>query len=48
MRANRAFFHQSLYCVGVAIVNNALMFMLQQPSHHIGAHAAQANHSDLH
>src|SRR5689334_18787902 len=32
----------------IAIVNNTLVTAAQQASHHVGAHAAEPNHSDLH
>src|SRR5204863_9994140 len=44
----RAFTGELLHRVHGAVVHHHLVPALHQPAHHVRAHAAQANHSDLH
>jgi hypothetical protein len=46
--ANRSLGFKRLHCLGIAIVGHALVTPAQKASHHIGAHAAESNHSNLH
>ena len=34
--------------VGRAVVDHAVMAPLEKPAHHVGAHPAESDHSDLH
>jgi hypothetical protein len=47
-RRRRTFAGERRDCLSVAIVNNALVSATQESPHHVGAHAAESNHSDLH
>src|SRR6185503_844283 len=47
-RTRRAFARECRDRLHIAIVNNALVSAAQESSHHVGAHAAESNHSDLH
>ena len=39
---------KSLTACGDAVKNDALMSVLDQAAHHVGAHPAQADHAELH
>src|SRR5215212_4040755 len=46
--ADCALVHDRLHRFRAAVVNNTLVAAAQKAPHHVGAHAAEANHSDLH
>ncbi len=47
-RSRGAFLREALHGRRVAVEHHALMAASQQPPHHVAAHAAEADHSDLH
>ena len=47
-RAGRAFLAQLRYGVGAAVVHHARVSAAHQAPHHVGAHAAEADHPELH
>ena len=47
-RARRAFFRERLHRRRRYVVHDALVAGLHQPAHHVRAHSAEADHSELH
>src|SRR6266478_1965126 len=47
-RARRAFCAKLLHGIGAAVVDNALVPVLLQAAHHVGAHPAETDHAELH
>jgi hypothetical protein len=46
--SRRTFGDQRLYGLVIAVIHHTLMFLPQQASYHVAAHAAEPDHSDLH
>src|SRR5215213_3353211 len=46
--AGGAFVYKCLHCIRATIVHDAFVPAVQKASHHVGAHASQSNHSNLH
>src|SRR5271157_5409796 len=47
-RSDRLFLDQLFHRLRRHVENHALVVCLEKPSHHVGAHSAQSNHSELH
>src|ERR1700681_3380928 len=46
--ASRAFAGEFLYSVGSPVIHHALVTVLHQPAHHVGAHSSEPDHAKLH